>query len=350
MYDIAPIVEDCERLYDRVSETVASLREKRVLITGANGLIGGFIADFLAYLNDHHDYKINIHLTSLSEPKSAARIVHLLSRKDVTYTSWDLTNPVPEGTFGGFDFVFFMSGYGQPKKFISQKMKTISLNTVGLNSLIAANVPSGCNFLFASTSEIYGDPTQDAIPTREDYNGNYSVESNRACYISSKRLGEVMCLENSRDNPNCKFTIARIALAYGPGVFANDDRVMQDFIIRGKEKGEIKLMDRGEAIRNYIYIVDCVQVLLEIAIKGKHKIYNVGGDTEEVTILDLAHIVGSVTGVDVKTGDSAPTHTAKSPSRVCLDMSRYNSEFGRIANPTMLTDGIRNTARWLRIL
>ena len=116
MYDISPIIEDCVALYDRVSENVKPLRGKRVLITGANGLIGGFLADFLAYLNDSHGYDISIHLTSLSEPSNAVRISHLISREDVSYTAWDFPNPVPESTFGGFDFVFFMSGYGQPKK------------------------------------------------------------------------------------------------------------------------------------------------------------------------------------------------------------------------------------------
>lgn len=349
-YNFDPIMKDCECLFSATEQRVQSLRDKKILVTGANGLLGGFLSDFLCYLNDKHDFNLQLNLTSLSPPGSADRISHLLSRKDVTYIPWDFSQEVKHGMFENNDFVFFLSGYGQPKKFINQKIKTIMLNTHGLNSLLKSSSLKKCNFLFASSSEVYGEPDSLNLPTSENYAGNYSVESNRACYISSKRLGEVICLEHARDNPNLKISIARIALSYGPGVFRNDDRVLQDFLLRGKEKGLIQLFDEGRAIRNYIYITDCIKVLLDIAIDGQQTIYNVGGDTEEVTILELAKTVGHVIGVDVLTGNEAQKHVSKSPNRVCLDMLRYNEEFGRIYSPVKLKDGIKQTARWFKLI
>jgi len=349
-YDFSPIQEDCEDLFKITKDRIEPLKEASVLVTGANGLLGGFLSDYLCYLNDKHGFNIRIHLTSLSKKDAAVRISHLVDRKDVTYTPWDFSEEIDENTFSSYDYVFFLSGYGQPKKFIDQKMKTIMLNTHGLNSLLKVSSKKKCNFLFASSSEIYGEPDIQNLPTSETYSGNYSVESNRACYISSKRLGEVICLENAKDNPNLKVAIARIALSYGPGVFRNDDRVLQDFLLRGKERGIIQLFDEGKAIRNYIYITDCMKVLLDIAIDGSHSIYNVGGDTEEVSILELAKIVGDTIGVEVVQGNNAQKHISKSPGKVSLDMSRYATEFGRISSPVKLKEGVEKTARWFKLV
>ena len=349
-YNFDPIAEDCERLFSIVEDRIQVLKQKKILVTGANGLLGGFLSDFFCYLNDRHNFGIELSMTSLSQPESADRISHLLERKEVTYTPWDFSQEVKQGLFEGNDYVFFLSGYGQPKKFINQKMKTIMLNTHGLDSLLRASSKKKCSFVFASSSEVYGEPDSHNLPTNERYAGNYSVESNRACYISSKRLGEVICLEHARDNENLRVSIARIALSYGPGAFRNDDRVLQDFLLRGKEKGVIQLFDEGRAIRNYIYITDCMKVLLDIAIDGKQTIYNVGGDTEEVSILELAKTVGQVINVDVKTGNESQKHVSKSPSRVSLDMSRYNKEFGRVSSPVKLKDGVKQTAKWFKLI
>ena len=349
-YNLEPIMKDCEHLFSITNQRVQSLRKKKILVTGANGLLGGFLSDFFCYLNDKHDFDIQLSLTSLSLPDSANRILHLLNRNDVTYIPWDFSQEVKPGLFDDNDYVFFLSGYGQPKKFINQKMKTIMLNTHGLHSLLRSSSKKKCNFLFASSSEVYGEPDSFNLPTNENYAGNYSVESNRACYISSKRLGEVICLEHARDNPNLKVSIARIALSYGPGAFRDDDRVLQDFLLRGKEKGVIQLFDEGKAIRNYIYITDCVNVLLDIAIDGSQTIYNVGGDTEKVTILELARKVGQIIDADVITGNNSQKHVSKSPGCVSLDMSRYNKEFGMIYSPVKLKNGIEQTARWFNLI
>jgi dTDP-glucose 4,6-dehydratase/UDP-glucuronate decarboxylase len=350
MYDTKIIISECAKLYDSLGDKVLSLRDKTVLVTGSNGLLGGFFSDFFVYLNDFHNFNIKIQLTSLSKREDATRILHLLNRSDVSYRSCDLSKAIDEYCFEKSDFIFFMSGYGQPKKFIDNKMKTIMINTIGLDSVIRHAAKKNAKILFSSTSEIYGDPDVENIPTSENYNGNYSVESNRACYISSKRLGEVICLEHKKDNPDLDIKIARIALSYGPGVFLNDDRVLQDFIVKGAKNGVIKLFDAGAAIRNYMFITDSAKVIFDITFKGKETIYNVGGNTEEITIYELAKIVGNVINVPVEKGSTHQEFVSKSPSRVALDMSRYEREFGKNENVTQLSDGIEKTAKWLGII
>jgi UDP-glucuronate decarboxylase len=345
-YNRQVIYKDCISLYEKVKDRIKPFRKKTVLITGSNGLLGSFLADFFSYLNDIHGFETTVYLTSLSSPEKAKRIQHLIDRSGITYFSWDMSKPLPPDMFEKIDYAFFMSGYGQPKKFIQNRLSTIFLNTVGLNSLLEICSSSNGNLLFASSSEIYGDPDERLPHTDESYNGNYSVESNRACYITSKRLGEVICHEHAKSNPDMKVHIARIALAYGPGVLENDDRVLQDFILKGSEKGLIKLLDDGSSVRNYLYITDCMEMLLNIMLHGKHPTYNVGGFEEETTIFGLASIVGNTLGINVEKGLAADDFTKSAPKRVSLSMQRYNEEFGKVQNFVNLSQGIKNVVSW----
>jgi len=345
-YNLSTIREDCKNLFEREVPHLEKLRNRSVLITGANGLIGGFLSDFLCFLNDEHHYNIDIQLTSLSQKEYAMRIKHLISRHDVSYFSWDLAKEIPTDFLKPVDYVFFASGYGQPKKFITNRINTILINTIGLNSLLKLCSKANASLLYMSSSEIYGIPDINNIPTKESFNGNYAIESNRACYISSKRLGEVLCLGYAQENANFNVKIARIALTYGPGVLFNDDRVLQDFIMKGYRQREINLLDDGAAIRNYIYITDCVEAMLQLFFDGEESIYNVGGDKEETTIFEIAKIVGSILDVPVMKGNKKTVITADAPNKVALDMTRYKEEFGPPKATVELRDGIKNVIRW----
>lgn len=348
-YNFSIIEDDCKELFSRDIKNINTFKYKSVLITGANGLIGGFLSDFMCYLNDKHNFNINIYLTSLSEKEKAQRIQHLVNRKDVTYFSWDLANEFPTEKIKNVNYVFFASGYGQPKKFIDNKINTILINTIGLNSLLKFCAKNSSSLLYMSTSEIYGSPDDNNVPTKEEYNGNYSITSNRACYISSKRLGEVLCCEYSKQY-NFDIKIARIALTYGPGVLFSDDRVLQDFILNGKKNKNIILMDDGSAIRNYIYIVDSIEIMLNILLNGKSNIYNIGGDKEEVTIFDLANKIGNIYKISVNKGNKKSDNIVGAPNKVSLDMSKYQTEFNKKYDKFIkLDDGIKNVIKWFNI-
>jgi len=351
-YNRDVIVSDCSSLISKLGhEKLERFARKSVLVLGANGLVGGFLADFFTQLNDTLGLDVQISLSSLSEPDQAERIQFALNREDVKYFSWDLSKPVPAEMLGSYDFVFFCAGYGQPKKFIKNKMGTIFLNTVGLDSLLdhCSDQDKECNFVYLSSSEIYGNPDPENIPTSESYNGNYSVESNRACYISAKRLGEVICLERGRTHSNLKTKIIRLALAYGPGVLSSDDRVMQEFMFRAIKESKISLLDSGDALRNYIYISDCVEMLINICLDGNESIYNVGSSGDQVSILQLAEKIASLFEAEVTCGSKKSDAVVAAPNRVALDLSKYNSEFGIVADPIDLNDGLRRLRKWLSV-
>ena len=75
------LTKSMEKIFNTLGSNLDEFKDKTILITGANGLIGGFLSDFFVYLNDEHDFNCKLVLTSLSsKPK---RLKDLIYRNDV---------------------------------------------------------------------------------------------------------------------------------------------------------------------------------------------------------------------------------------------------------------------------
>lgn len=348
MYNLSVVKEDCRRVVNNMGLGLAPLYGKSVLITGANGLIGSFLADLMCYLNDVCNFGMEICLTSYSSHTKAERIQHLIEREDISYFPWDCSEPVATGNLPlKVDYAFFCSGYGQPSKFLKNNVKTALINTVGVESILSYMADNnGGNFLFLSTSEIYGDPPDNMVPTPESYGGSYDFHSNRAAYKESKKLGEVICKEYSR-SPNMRTRAARVALTYGPGALKTDQRVLQEFIFKAHNNREIQMLDEGKSIRNYLYITDSAEILLNILLHGQEMVYNVGGDTEPITIFNLASTIANKFQVPVRKGTTPDTVNKSAPRNVGLAMNLYRREFIQYGeNIVKMETGIANTIKW----
>lgn len=267
--------------------------KKKLLITGSFGLVGSNICALLeSKYPDIEVYKI----------KGDESIA--VSTTDDVFR---------------FDYIIHASGYGQPQMFSKDKLKTIELNTEFVSRLFHELKPEG-KFLFISTSEVYsGYPS----PHKETDIGTTTPQHPRACYIEGKRCGEAICMAYKEQGYDVK--IARLSLAYGPGTKKGDTRVLNQFIEQALTTKKIKLLDDGSALRTYCYVKDAAEMMLDILFKGKDVVYNVGGYSE-VSILDLANTIATMTDAEVFVGDK---HLEGSPESVKLDMTKTTTEFPR---------------------
>lgn len=242
------------------------------------------------------------------------------------------------GAEGHFDYICHCAGYGQPIQFVKDKIKTIYINTQYTEQLLRMLKPNG-KFLFVSTSEVYSGTK---TPYTEQSIGSTTPQHPRSCYIEGKRCGEAICMAYREQGYDVK--IARLALAYGPGTKKGDTRVINQFIEQALTKKEIVMRDRGESQRTYLYIDDCVDMLLNILFKGTQPVYNVGG-VDSVSIAQLAHQIADLTDSEVSYGKEG---LKGAPDNVKLSLALTLTEFPRTF--ISLKEGLKRTIEYQKQL
>ena len=332
-----------KQISDRIFENseLSDFKNKTILITGANGLMGGFLADFLYYLNVYHDYGVKIVLTSLS--KTPKRLEHLLNKDNVVYISKDLTEYNEVDFNQKIDYCFYCAGYAQPKKFLSDPHKTFSLNVNGLCHTFdnVFSVNRNAKGIYISSSEIYI-LNDDSKSHRETDFLNVSLTHKRIPYILGKISGEYNV--NIIRDLGYDVKSARVSLCYGPGHVMSDSRVMSDLTRKGIENDTIDLFDDGSSFRKYQHISDCYVMLFNILLRGKNDVYNLGGK-EEVTIYDMAAIIADKFDKKVVKGIVNNEVANSAPKRVSISRTRYEEEFGDFEFMTF-KDGMENYLNW----
>jgi nucleoside-diphosphate-sugar epimerase len=322
----------------KISDAIdfSSLSNKSILITGASGIVGIFLISSLKQVQK--DLDINIYawtnnvLPEYLKPTFEGCMV----------ITGDITDPSNFNNLPHFDYIIHAAGYGQPLKFVRNKIKTIQINTDATTRLFDCLNPGG-SFLFISSSEVYNGLESASIT--EDLMGNTNTDHFRSCYIEGKKCGESICHAFIQDGFNVK--IARLSLAYGPGTRMDDERVINTFIKKGLINNKIELLDAGAAIRTYCYITDAVEMMWNILLHGKGTIYNVGG-TSVTSILNLAKTIAQCLAKPVLTPD-INTPLEGNPKIVNISCEKYIREFDK-RGFVSLADGVEKTISWYKIL
>jgi UDP-glucuronate decarboxylase len=315
---------------------ISSLKNSKILITGASGLVGVYLVSFLSQFSN--DLNIEIHAWT----KSPIDTEFVDLYRNVVNIVGDITDSTIFSELSEYDIIIHASGYGQPTRFLQDKIKTIEINTSSTIELFK-KLRDGGKFLFISTSEIYSG--NDSFEIDEEQVGNTNTSHPRSCYIESKRTGESICFAYLEQGFDVK--IARLCLAYGPGTKRYDQRVLNSIVQRSQTEDEIRLMDSGSAIRTYCYITDVVEMFLNILISGKENIYNVGG-VSSLSILDLAKTIGEMTGKTVSTPIDENSLSGN-PKVVNISIDRYCKEFNKL-NFVELDKGLLKTIAWQKKL
>ena len=335
------LTKSMQKIFTTLNSNLDEFKNKTILITGANGLIGGFLSDFFVYLNDEHDFNCQLVLTSLSsEPK---RLSDIRYRKDVKYYSKDLTNDA--WFFDEIDFCIYCAGYAQPNKFLSNAKKTYKLNVDAMVKTFQSvfHDRKNAKMLFISSSEVYA-LNDTSKPHCETDKLKLDLLHKRAPYIIGKTTGEYNVKLLRQEGFDVK--AARVSLCYGPGHVMEDTRVMSELTLKGIENETINLFDDGSAFRKYQHISDCSIMLINILLKGKQEVYNVGGK-EETTIYNMAKIIGDRFDKKIVKGKVNNEVASSAPKKVSISLDRYEDEFGDFEFTTF-KDGMSNYLDWYR--
>lgn len=330
------IYKDANRIVNYVD--FSKLANKKVLVTGATGLIGLHIVASLIELKKKQNIDVYCWVNSELDKKIETLFdpCHLLRG--------NLTNPEAiKQVNEKFDVIIHSAGYAQPQKFTGDKLNTIKLNTETISNLFSLLKTDG-TFVFASTSEIYSGLVKENILESEI--GTSTPDHPRACYIESKRCGETICHVFKEKGYNVK--IARISLAYGPGTRLNDSRVMHNIIDKALVEGKIKLLDSGSSIRTYCYVSDIVEMLWNITLHGQEMVYNVGG-ISKISIKELAKKIGNKLNASLSIPENDAQGLSGNPKLVNIGLQKYMKEFNKESFVEM-DEGLENTIAWQKYI
>ena len=264
---------------------------KAILVTGGAGFIGSHLCDKLVEQDN-----VVICLDNLLTG-SQKNIAHLLSRKKFFFVDQDACLPFRSKRFTKIDQIYHLASPADPNvnspvSYMFYPFETMRVNTIGTWNMCELAIKHNAKLLFASTSEVYGDPQKS--PQDEEYRGNVSTTGPRSVYDESKRFGETIVAAFSR-NKGLNGRITRIFNTYGPGMNIDEGRAVVNFIKQAIKNEPITVYGNGTQTRSFCHIEDQVEGQILAMEKGaKGEVYNVGNDDER-TILEFAKIIKGLT-------------------------------------------------------
>ena len=259
-----------------------------ILVTGATGLIGGCLVEALM-MNPKKDY--HVYASGRNEERAKCRFKDFVDDAAFHFIQYDVMTPLESDVI--FDYIIHAASNASPNFFAKKPVEVIRSNMEGVVNLMEYGLSHGMKrFLYVSSGEIYGEG--DGRVFTEDYSGYVNCATPRACYPSSKRAAETLCVSYAAEY-GADVVIARPCHTYGPYFTESDNRVYAQFI-RNVLKGEdIVMKSTGEQFRSWCYVVDCVSALLHILLKGDNgQAYNIADKSSNISIRELAEIIASV--------------------------------------------------------
>jgi UDP-glucuronate decarboxylase len=280
-------VEDAKITFNSLREAGIFPQRTRWLVTGAGGFLGSQI---LNVLREAKSQSFDCEIVVIdSNIRGNAREWYFRGAQVVKL---DVIQPWPN--LGEFTHILHLASIASPVYYRKFPLETLQSNYLGtLNALNQAR-EQGANLLLMSSSEIYGDPTPENIPTLETYRGNVSSIGPRACYDEGKRVMETLAwIFQSQNNMN--IAIARPFNFYGPGMRLDDRRILPDMFNSIVSDLDIVLYSDGKPTRSFCYVRDAVRALFQMVLNNKAwKLYNVGNSSTEISMFELATITGEI--------------------------------------------------------
>lgn len=323
------------------------LKNKRILITGASGMIGSTLIRML--LEYSREEQANIQITGISRNRETAKeqLKDMMDVPEFTYVSADINLPLEN--MGSFDYMIHCASNTHPRQYSTEPIGTIMTNVLGTKNLLDYAAEHGTKrFVFLSSVEIYGENRGDVDVFNEEYLGYIDCNTLRSGYPEGKRLGESMCNAYAKEK-GIDFVIPRLSRTYGPSLLGTDSKAISQFIHKAVSGEDIILKSKGNQLFSYTYSEDAAAAVLFVMLKGiSGEAYNVSDAESVITLADLAQILADIGGTKVifELPDDVEKAGYSTATKAVLDASKLEC-LGWKARVHM-REGLKRTVAYLR--
>ncbi|MFX0084962.1 MAG: NAD-dependent epimerase/dehydratase family protein [Candidatus Hodarchaeota archaeon] len=279
-----------DKIIKNIQDIQISSKIQSILITGGAGFLGSWITDVFIKLG----FKVTIidNLASGLEEN----VSHLNKNEKFQFLHHDVSNPVQLNEKA--DYIFHMASRASPFEFKQFPIDILKANTLGILNALELAIEWESQFLYTSTSEIYGNPNPEYIPTPETYFGNVNPIGPRSCYDEAKRTGEAFLMAYMLEH-DLDARIVRIFNTYGPRMRSGNlyGRVIPNFIEQCLKNHPLSVFGDGTQTRSFAYVTDTVEGILRAAFlpETKGEVFNIG-NTKEISIINLGKLIMKIIG------------------------------------------------------
>jgi len=333
--------EDIKFLVNRLNEEGIRFEEQTILVTGGAGFLGSWICDVLV--------KQGSNVICLDNFSSGRRenVEHLESLENFRVVKHDVSNPIFFNNH--IDLILHLASRASPMEFSRFPIQILKSNTLGTWVALGIAKKHKARLVYASSSEVYGDPDVKHIPTPESYYGNVNPVGVRSCYDEGKRAAEAFVMAyNFKHGVDTR--IARIHNTFGPRMRTGDvyGRIVTRFIDQALRGVPLTVFGDGRQTRSFTYVTDMVRGILMVAYFPDlfGEVFNLGSG-KEIEIIEFAKIILKLTNSDSKI-EFYPL-PPDDPKRRFPDISKIERSLKWKAN-TCLIKGLNKTISWLRVI
>ena len=255
---------------------------KRVMLIGSNGFLGRWFYDFFKSFS----------IETLCMDNNIAS-----SDATFEYKQHNICESIP--TEDRYDFIINCAGIASPEKYLKYPVETLDVSYVGTKNVLEyAKKVSVESVLMFSSSEVYGTPHKNAIPTKESYVGCIPTTSSRSCYDIGKQVLETLCDIYYKEH-DVPVKVVRPFNVYGPHMGSKDNRVLSKWMKSCMGGEKIRIYGDGKQTRTFCYASDSISMMLGVLLDGKNgDIYNVGTNTPELNMVELAEKLYNTLGIE----------------------------------------------------
>lgn len=343
------VQQDIDVIIKSIKKESKALEGKTILITGSSGFLGSYFLAVIYQLNRRF-FKKPCKVIAVDNYITGNRKNILGNFDDKNFTCKEHDVRYQMRISEPLDYIIHAAGIASPVYYMNYPLETIEVSTRGTQHILnLARRKNLKSFLFFSSSEIYGDPHPDFIPTPETYRGYVSSIGPRACYDESKRLGETFCMTYHKLY-NTPVKIVRPFNVYGPGMKPDDYRVMPRFLTNALRDEELPIHGKGLQTRTYCYVTDAIAGFFKVLLsKENGEVYNIGNPKGEINLINLAQLVTKLFKKKVKISKVPypSAYPADEPNRRCPDISKAQTKLGY--KPKVdIKWGLPRLLRWYR--
>jgi dTDP-glucose 4,6-dehydratase len=340
--------EDIVHTVTYARESLQTLSNARVFLTGGTGFFGHWLLESLLHAN--HEFGLNAQATVLT--RSPARFQHkaphLAADPAIHLHAGDIRSfGFPAETFthiihAAADAVTpgdARSSYDLAESIVDGTRRVLQL----------AQASGARRLLYISSGAVYG-RSSTAPFTAETYTGSPDPLSLQSSYDEAKRMAEHFCVAYAHETP-LQPVIARCFTFVGPHLPLDRHFAIGNFIGDAIAGHAIEIRGDGTPRRSWLYMADLAAWLWTLLVRGQSgRAYNVGSD-EDHTIAAAAWLVARTLRPDGNGGSTLPVHihgiadTSAAINQYVPSVERVFQELGLKAR-IPLEEAVRRTALW----